>query len=168
MKKITSIVVFTLILFSSFTTAKKSVQITNKENQSTHAQVPFSAKGSYTWEDVTGIVCNGDQIYFPSITVSYDYHGVYNGNTYMVQGKDWLYGTGTSTNTTENFVADFKTRYNEKYALEHGAVVIRGKINNSFKGDQGTVDAFSLTYQLTFNANGELVVDKNSLEIVCK
>jgi hypothetical protein len=162
------VAVFAVVLFSSFTTAKELLPLLNKGNQNTLAEVPFSAKGSYTWDDVIGTVCNGDEIHFPSLTISYDYHGVYNGKTYMVQGTDRLYGTGTSMTTTENFIADFTTRYNDKYPVVNGAMVIRAKINNSFKGDQGTVDSFSLTYHLTFDANGVLDADHSSIEIVCQ
>ena len=162
------VAVFAVVLFSSFTTAKELLPVLNKKSLSAPAEVSFSAKGSYTWTDVQGIVCNGDEIYFPAITVSYDYHGVDNGRTFMIQGTDRIYGTGTSINTTEKFVADFTTRYNEKYPVENGAVVIRQKTNNSFKGDQGTVDAFSFTLHLTFNANGVLDDEKSSLELVCQ
>jgi hypothetical protein len=70
-----------------------------KESVKAPAGVSFKAQDSYTWYDVYGYTCDGDIIYFPYITVSYDYHGVNNGNIYMIQGKNRLYGTGTSIYT---------------------------------------------------------------------
>jgi hypothetical protein len=168
MKKTMLLAVYTVVLFSSFTTPKEPLPVLHKKTLSAPAEVPFSAKGSYTWEDVTGYVCNGDVLYFPTITVTYDFHGVYNGRAYMVQGVDRLYGTGSSTTTTEKFVADFTTKYTEKYSAIKGAVVIKQKSNNSFTGDQGTVDSYTLSFHLTFDANGVLDSEKSSIEIVCQ
>jgi hypothetical protein len=168
MKKFIFLAACALFTFSSFTAVNESPGTKQKEMQKAPAGASFSAQGSYTWYDVWGYACNGDVIYFPSLTQTYDYHGVENNNMFMIQGVNKWYGTGTSIYTGETWTADFETKLREKYPFTNGALVIKNKIQNSFVSESGFVDAFSLSYHLTFNANGALTADKSKLEIVCE
>lgn len=156
MRKVIFFAAFAFLISSSFTTMNNESFIPVFKNQKFMSAEPWQVDLTFVLNDFQWIICNGDEIIFPELTVHMEFHGVENDNMYLVNGSYTFTGTGYNSITGEIYTIDFQMKDSRKVPTVNGATVINSKWVRVITGDRGSKDIAVLKGHTTINAKGEV------------
>jgi hypothetical protein len=167
MKNVSFFAVITLLLASSFTMDNSATHFARKNLKSPTTEV-YKADRTEVEYNVTLFLCNGDEVFFPSITSYHKYHAVRNGTLFMAHSKLTETATGYSLITGEVYTINNEYDIHNKFPETNGAAVFNNKIQGTVIGEAGSKDTYISKYHLTINANGETTSYKSEYTTDCQ